>query len=57
MSIDKTKNLVGKTCIIYCRVSSKEQIKGTSLDEQEIICMDFAKKTQNEREKNLQRGC
>jgi len=29
--------------IIYCRVSSKEQIEGTSLESQELACRDFAR--------------
>jgi DNA invertase Pin-like site-specific DNA recombinase len=29
--------------IIYCRVSSKEQIEGTSLDSQESACREYAK--------------
>lgn len=28
--------------IIYCRVSSKEQIEGTSLESQEVACRDYA---------------
>jgi site-specific DNA recombinase len=32
----------GKTCIIYCRVSSVDQIEGTSLESQERLCRDFA---------------
>src|ERR1035438_6032421 len=28
--------------VIYCRVSSKEQIEGTSLESQEASCRDFA---------------
>src|SRR5712692_3994919 len=28
--------------IIYCRVSSKEQVKGTSLDSQDLACRDAA---------------
>lgn len=32
----------GKTCIIYCRVSSTDQIEGTSLKTQEEVCRDFA---------------
>jgi site-specific DNA recombinase len=30
-------------CIIYCRVSSKEQIEGTSLESQEIACKEYAR--------------
>jgi len=48
------RNLTGKTtqraalteltnCVIYCRVSSKEQIEGTSLESQEIACTEYAK--------------
>src|SRR5713101_8127130 len=29
--------------IIYCRVSSKEQIEGTNLDSQEMACMEYAR--------------
>jgi site-specific DNA recombinase len=29
--------------VIYCRVSSKEQIEGTSLESQEIACKDYAR--------------
>jgi site-specific DNA recombinase len=29
--------------IIYCRVSSKEQIEGTSLESQEVACREYAK--------------
>ena len=29
--------------VIYCRVSSKEQIEGTSLESQEAACRDYAK--------------
>src|SRR5207302_4922818 len=32
--------------VIYCRVSSKEQIEGTSLESQEIACREYAR-TQN----------
>lgn len=32
------------TCIIYCRVSSKEQIEGTSLATQERVCRDYAER-------------
>jgi DNA invertase Pin-like site-specific DNA recombinase len=28
--------------VIYCRVSSKEQVEGTSLESQEIACRDYA---------------
>ena len=28
--------------IIYCRVSSKEQVDGTSLESQESACLDYA---------------
>jgi site-specific DNA recombinase len=30
--------------VIYCRVSSKEQVEGTSLESQEIACRDYAKR-------------
>jgi DNA invertase Pin-like site-specific DNA recombinase len=29
--------------VIYCRVSSKEQIQGTSLESQEVACREYAK--------------
>lgn len=29
--------------VIYCRVSSKEQLEGTSLDSQELACRDYAR--------------
>ncbi|MGC1685617.1 MAG: recombinase family protein, partial [Candidatus Acidiferrales bacterium] len=29
--------------VIYCRVSSKEQIEGTSLDSQEVACREYAR--------------
>src|SRR2546427_11697459 len=29
--------------IIYCRVSSKEQIQGTSLESQELACREYAR--------------
>lgn len=32
-----------KTGIIYCRVSSKEQVDGTSLETQERYCLNYAK--------------
>ena len=31
-----------KACIIYCRVSSKEQVEGTSLENQERLCREYA---------------
>ena len=33
-----------KKGIIYCRVSSHEQVQGTSLDNQERACLEFAKR-------------
>jgi len=33
-----------KTCIIYCRVSSKDQIEGTSLGSQERFCREYAER-------------
>ncbi len=36
-------SITGKKTIIYCRISSKSQTEGTSLDEQEKLCMDYAK--------------
>lgn len=32
------------TCIIYCRVSSLEQVQGTSLEMQERLCREYAKR-------------
>ncbi|KKU29932.1 MAG: Site-specific recombinase [Candidatus Giovannonibacteria bacterium GW2011_GWB1_46_20] len=42
------KNIKNKipTCIIYTRVSSKEQVEGFSLESQEKICKAFADKSQ-----------
>lgn len=31
-----------KTCVIYCRVSSAEQVQGTSLTMQERLCREYA---------------
>jgi site-specific DNA recombinase len=36
------QSVIKKTGIIYCRVSSKEQVNGTSLGSQERICRDYA---------------
>src|SRR3989338_1057251 len=33
-----------KSCIIYCRVSSKDQVDGTSLESQERICREYAER-------------
>jgi site-specific DNA recombinase len=33
-----------KTCIIYCRVSSADQLEGTSLETQEQLCREYAAK-------------
>lgn len=33
-----------KNAIIYCRVSSKDQLEGTSLDMQEKCCLEYAQK-------------
>ena len=33
-----------KTAVIYCRVSSKEQVEGTSLGSQERACLEYAQK-------------
>jgi len=33
-----------KTCIIYCRVSSAEQVQGTSLEMQERLCREYAER-------------
>ena len=41
---NKLNNIKNATCIIYCRVSSKEQTENTSLNDQEILCINFAKK-------------
>ncbi len=30
------------TAVVYCRVSSKEQIEGTSLESQETACREYA---------------
>ncbi|MSU56521.1 MAG: recombinase family protein, partial [Candidatus Taylorbacteria bacterium] len=35
---------VRKTCIIYSRVSSKEQVEGTSLEMQEKYCREYAER-------------
>jgi site-specific DNA recombinase len=32
--------------VIYCRVSSKEQVEGTSLDSQELACKEYASRHQ-----------
>src|SRR5260370_12848699 len=32
--------------IIYCRVSSKEQVAGTSLESQEVACREYADRNQ-----------
>src|SRR6185437_7022119 len=32
--------------VIYCRVSSKEQVEGTSLESQEIACKEYAARHQ-----------
>lgn len=34
--------------VIYCRVSSKEQVEGTSLGSQETACLDYARRNQLE---------
>ena len=33
-----------KTAVIYCRVSSNEQVKGTSLAMQEKLCVEYAER-------------
>ncbi|MFH2000221.1 MAG: recombinase family protein [Planctomycetota bacterium] len=33
------------TCVAYCRVSSKEQVEGTSLETQEKQCREFAERS------------
>src|SRR5712691_1555445 len=30
--------------IIYCRVSSRDQVEGTSLESQEVACRDYARR-------------
>ena len=42
------KNLKNRmpTCIIYTRVSSREQTEGFSLDSQEKLCREFAIKNE-----------
>ena len=32
--------------VIYCRVSSKEQVEGTSLESQELACQEYARRNQ-----------
>jgi DNA invertase Pin-like site-specific DNA recombinase len=32
--------------VIYCRVSSKEQVEGTSLESQERACSEYAARNQ-----------
>lgn len=34
--------------VIYCRVSSKEQVEGTSLESQELACREYARRNQLE---------
>jgi site-specific DNA recombinase len=34
--------------VIYCRVSSKEQVEGTSLESQELACQEYARRNQIE---------
>src|SRR5580658_10402553 len=34
--------------VIYCRVSSREQVDGTSLESQELACKDYARRNQLE---------
>ena len=41
--LNKWENLTSLDCIYYCRVSSKEQEKGTSLDDQKEICETFCR--------------
>src|SRR3989344_2320202 len=41
MSMKSTKDIVSRG-IIYCRVSSQEQVQGTSLDGQREACIEFA---------------
>ncbi len=38
------QNISSKTGIIYCRISSKEQVEGTSLESQEKVCQEYAEK-------------
>ncbi len=42
--MEQTKSPEVKTGIIYCRVSSKEQVEGTSLGFQEAQCREYAKR-------------
>jgi site-specific DNA recombinase len=35
-------NEPAKKCVIYCRVSSKEQVEGTSLETQQKFCREYA---------------
>ena len=42
--IDETTDEEMKRGIIYCRVSSKEQVEGTSLDSQERLCREYAER-------------
>jgi site-specific DNA recombinase len=37
-----------KNCIIYCRVSSQDQVEGTSLESQEQLCREYAARNQLE---------
>jgi len=38
------KSEIRKTGIVYCRVSAKEQVEGTSLNSQEKFCFEYAKR-------------
>ncbi len=39
--LNKWKNLTSLDCIYYCRVSSKDQEKGTSIEDQKELCETF----------------
>ena len=40
----KNNNLEKKKCLIYIRVSSYDQIEGTSLNMQDRLCREYANK-------------
>lgn len=39
--LNKWKNLTSLDCVYYCRVSSKDQEKGTSIEDQKKLCETF----------------
>lgn len=39
--LNKWKNLTSLDCVYYCRVSSKDQEKGTSIEDQKELCENF----------------